>query len=146
IGETRTQQYEELFADRIVPYSFLGAGGSYLMTAGVDAAASLLIIDFGTGIRIAAPTTVLAAMAKAARRRVLVKGGRCLEQLAEVDAVVFDKTGTLTTGNAEVAAVLPCDQSLASDVLALAAAAEARLTHPVAVAVVRAAQERGLPV
>src|SRR5262249_45034635 len=62
IGETRTQQYEEIFADRIVPYSFLGAGGSYLVTASVDAAASLLIVDFGTGIRIAAPTSVLATM------------------------------------------------------------------------------------
>jgi Cu2+-exporting ATPase len=147
IGETRAQHYEELFADRLVPYSFLAAGGSYLMSARVDAAASLLIIDFGTGIRIAGPTTVLAAMAKAARRRILVKGGRCLEQLAEVDAVVFDKTGTLTTGNPEVGAVLPCGRALAPvDILALAAAAEARLTHPVATAIVRAAQERGIPV
>jgi Cu2+-exporting ATPase len=147
IGETRTQQYEELFADRIVPYSFLGAGGSYLMTARVDAAASLLIIDFGTGIRIAAPTTVLAAMAKAARRRILVKGGRCLELLAEVDAVVFDKTGTLTTGTPRVTAVSSRGRATdADDILALAAAAEARLTHPVATAVIRAAQERGLTI
>lgn len=147
IGETRTQHYEELFADQVVPYSFLGAGASYLATARVDAAASLLIIDFGTGIRIAAPTTVLAAMARAARSRVLVKGGRCLEQLAEIDTVVFDKTGTLTTGNPEVVAVLPCDSRLDPDgVLALAAAAEARLTHPVAAAVVRAAHERGIAV
>jgi Cu2+-exporting ATPase len=147
IGETRAQHYEELFADRFVPFSFLGAGGSLLISTGVDTAASLLIIDFGTGIRIAAPTTVLAAMAKAARGRILVKGGRCLEQLAEVDTVVFDKTGTLTTGTPEVAAILPCGRALDSDtILALAASAEARLTHPVATAVVRAAQERGIPI
>jgi Cu2+-exporting ATPase len=147
IGETRTQQYEELFADRIVPYSFLGAGGSFLATASVDAAASLLIVDFGTGIRIAAPTTVLATMAKAARQRVLVKGGRCLEKLAEVDAIVFDKTGTLTTGVLEIIEITPYDDRFDADrILALAAAAEARLTHPVAVAVMRAAQARGIAV
>jgi P-type Cu2+ transporter len=147
IGETRTQQYEEIFADRIVPYSFLGAGGSFLATASVDAAASLLIVDFGTGIRIAAPTTVLATMAQAARQRVLVKGGRCLEKLAEVDAIVFDKTGTLTTGVLEIIEITPYDDRFDADrILALAAAAEARLTHPVAVAVVRAAQARGIAV
>src|SRR5262249_43563483 len=102
IGETRTQKYEQVFADRIVPYSFLGAGGALLPTASVDTAAALLIVDFATGIRVAAPTTVLAAMTKAAGNRVLIKGGRSLEQLAEVDAIVFDKTGTLTTGVPEV--------------------------------------------
>jgi Cu2+-exporting ATPase len=69
-------------------------------------AASLLIVDFATGIRVAAPTTVLAAMAKAARNRVLMKGGRSLERLAEVDAIVFDKTGTLTTGTPEVVRIV----------------------------------------
>jgi Cu2+-exporting ATPase len=147
IGETRTQQYEQLFADRLVPYSFLGAGGSLIATASADMAASLLIVDFGTGIRVAAPTTVLATMARAARQRILVKGGRCLERLAEVDAVVFDKTGTLTTGVPEVVGIAPEGPSLgADDLLALAAAAEARLTHPVAAAILRAAEARGLAV
>jgi Cu2+-exporting ATPase len=147
IGETRTQQYEEIFADRVVPYSFLGAGGSLLVTANAGMAASLLIVDFGTGIRIAAPTTVLATMAKAARQGVLVKGGRCLEKLAEVDTVVFDKTGTLTMGVPEVGEIISFSRSYTADrALAMAAAAEARLTHPVAQAVVRAAQGRGLAI
>jgi Cu2+-exporting ATPase len=147
IGETRTLQYEQLFADRIVPYSFLGAGGSLLATASVDMAASLLIVDFGTGIRVAAPTTVLAAMAKAARQRILIKGGRSLERLAEADAIVFDKTGTLTTGTPEVVKIVtPRGSPGEHEVLALAAAAEARLTHPVAQAILRAAEARGLAI
>jgi Cu2+-exporting ATPase len=147
IGETRTQQYEQLFADRLVPYSFLGAGGSLIATASAEMAASLLIVDFGTGIRVAAPTAVLATMARAARRRILVKGGRCLERLAEVDAVVFDKTGTLTTGVPEVVAVVAAGPIEDEDaVLRLAAAAEARLTHPVAQAILRAASARGLSI
>jgi Cu2+-exporting ATPase len=147
IGETRAQQYEQLFADRLVPYSFLGAGGALLTTASVDLAASLLIVDFATGIRVAAPTTVLAAMGKAARNRILVKGGRTLERLAEVDAIVFDKTGTLTTGTPEVVRIATTRHGgRKDDVLALAAAAEARLTHPVAEAIARAAKARGLAI
>ncbi len=147
IGETRAQQYEQLFADRLVPYSFLGAGGALLTTASVDMAASLLIVDFATGIRVAAPTTVLAAMAKAARRCVLIKGGRTLERLAEVDTVVFDKTGTLTTGTPEVVRIVASRRGESGDrVLAMAASAEARLTHPVALAIARAAEARGLDV
>jgi Cu2+-exporting ATPase len=147
IGETRAQQYEQVFADRLVPYSFLGAGGALLTTASVDMAASLLIVDFATGIRVAAPTTVLAAMAKAARNRILIKGGRSLERLSEVDTVVFDKTGTLTTGTPEVVQITTTPRAGPEDrVLALAAAAEARLTHPVAAAIARAASARGLDV
>ena len=147
IGETRAQHYEQVFADRLVPYSFLGAGGALLTTASVDMAASLLIVDFATGIRVAAPTTVLAAMAKAARNRVLMKGGRSIERLAEVDAVVFDKTGTLTTGIPAVVRIVTTRRGAREDhVLALAAAAEARLTHPVAQAIARAAELRGLAI
>jgi Cu2+-exporting ATPase len=147
IGETRAQQYEQVFADRLVPYSFMGAGGALLTTASVDMAASLLIVDFATGIRVAAPTTVLAAMAKAARNRVLIKGGRTLERLAEVDAIVFDKTGTLTTGIPEVVRITAARHAGGEDhLLTLAAAAEARLTHPVAEAIARAARARGLAV
>src|SRR5262249_51727134 len=94
-----------------------------------------------------APTTVLAAMAKAARNRVLIKGGRTLERLAEIDTIVFDKTGTLTTGIPEVVRITATRHGgREDDLLALAAAAEARLTHPVAEAIARAARARGLAV
>jgi Cu2+-exporting ATPase len=86
-------------------------------------------------------------MAWAARRGILVKGGRHLETLADVGTVVFDKTGTLTTGRPEVLEIRPCSDRLGADeILALAAATEQRLTHPVAEAIVRAARERGLHV
>jgi heavy metal translocating P-type ATPase len=103
-----------------------------------------LIIDYGTGIRIAAPTTVLASMTRALRRGILIKGGRHLERLAQVNAVVFDKTGTLTTGQPELLKVVPYDGHTEEGVLTLAAASEQRLTHPVAQAIVRAAGQRGV--
>jgi Cu2+-exporting ATPase len=146
VRETRIQNYAEAFADRVVPWSFLGAGGALAVGAGSGSAASLLIIDYGTGIRMAAPTTVLASITKAARQGILIKGGRALERLADVDVVVFDKTGTLTLGRPEVVDIIPHGSARAEEVLSLAAAAEQRFTHPIARAVVRAARERGLAI
>lgn len=144
--ETRAQNYAEQWADSLVPYSFLGAGANTVLGGGIQGAASILIIDYGTGIRIAAPTTVLASMTKAVRQGILIKGGRYLEQLADIDVVVFDKTGTLTRGAPEVGEVIPRHGHSWQEVLSLAAASEQRLTHPVAQAIVRAAQAKGLSI
>ncbi|MER3424715.1 MAG: heavy metal translocating P-type ATPase, partial [Nitrospiraceae bacterium] len=147
IRETRVQNYAEEFGDRLVPWSFLGAGASYLATSNLNTAASLLIVDYGTGIRVAAPTTVLSSMTKAARQGIFIKGGRHLERLTEIDTIIFDKTGTLTTGSPEVVKVLPFGKQVTTEqVLAFAAAAEERLTHPVAEAIVRAARSHGIAV
>jgi heavy metal translocating P-type ATPase len=148
LRETRMQNYAERFADRVVPWSLLGATGAFLGTGNVNAATPLLIVDYGTGIRVAAPTTVLSSMAKGARHGILIKGGRYLERLAEVDAMVFDKTGTLTRGRPQIIDVILCSRNGlgADDVLRFAAAAQQRLTHPIAEAMVRAARARGLQI
>ncbi len=139
--ETALQTDAEHWANDLVPYSFIGAGMRGLFGGGVAGAASVLVIDYGTGIRVAAPTAVLATMTKAARHGVLFKGGRSLEALAAVDAVVFDKTGTLSMGIPRVVAVHTYGRMGSHEVLAMAAAAEDRLNHPVAQAIVRAAVE-----
>jgi Cu2+-exporting ATPase len=144
--ETKIQNYAVKWANDLVPYSFVGGAIGAVMGGGLPGAAAVLVVDYGTGIRIAAPTTVLSAMTKAIRNGILIKGGRALENLAEVDAVVFDKTGTLTTGHPDVLDVVPVNGSTADEVLALAAAAELRMTHPVAEAIVRAAEARQLSI
>lgn len=145
LRDTKIQNYAEKWADEFVPYSLMAAGAAGLISGNLGRASSLLIIDYGTGIRVAAPTTVLSAMARAAREGVLIKGGRHLERLAEIDAIVFDKTGTLTAGRPEVADITPYNGIGDGDaVLSLAAAAEQRLNHPVSEAVVRAARSKGL--
>ncbi|MFB6248231.1 MAG: heavy metal translocating P-type ATPase, partial [Salinibacter sp.] len=144
-SDTRMQDAAEKRADRLVPVSLGGAGALLVLTGNASRAASFLIIDYGTGIRVAAPTTVLASMTKAARQGLLIKSGRALETLAELDAVVFDKTGTLTTGNQQVERVFGYGLDEA-EVLRLAAGAEQRLSHPIAEAVVREATARGLDV
>jgi len=144
-SDTRMQDAAERRADRLVPVSLGGAGALLVLTGNAGRAASLLIIDYGTGIRVAAPTTVLASMTKAARQGILVKSGRALEALAELDAVVFDKTGTLTTGDQHVERVFGYNLD-ETEVLRLAAGAEQRLSHPIARAVVQEATARGIEI
>ena len=148
VRDTRIQNHAERLADRVVPWSLLGASWRLLAGGNVNAAAGILIADYGTGIRVSAPTTVLSSMTLAARQGVLFKGGgRYLERLAEVDTIVFDKTGTLTQGTPELLTVIPYGTGVTEErVLMLAAAAEQRLTHPIARAIERAARERQLPI
>jgi Cu2+-exporting ATPase len=143
--DTRMADHARAFADRLVLPTLLLGGAMLSLTGDVARAASIVIFDFATGIRISAPTTVLATMTAAARHDILIKGGRAIEQLTQVDTLVFDKTGTLTTGVADVTDVLPLAPGVSADeMLALAAAAEQRLSHPAAQAIVRAAEQRGL--
>lgn len=93
------------------------------------------------------PTAVLATMSAGARRALLIKEGRALEQLARMDTLVFDKMGMLTAGTPQVVDVRALAPEVGADgVLALAAAVEQRLSHPAAQAIVRAEEERGVAI
>ncbi len=129
------QRETEKVADRLVLPTFAVAGGAAFLSSQIDRMASVLITDFGTGIRVAVPTAALTAMTVAAREGVLVKGGQYLERLTKVDTIVFDKTGTLTGGEPRIIEVCPVDGASAERHLALAAAAEARQGHPIATAI-----------
>ena len=145
VHDTRIENYAGKVADRIVGPSLLLAGLVLLVTRDAQRAASVLIADFATGIRVSVPTTVLAALSHAAQRGVVVRSGRALEQLAGIDTVVFDKTGTVTEGEPVVTRVLGVSEGVEPDeLLALAATVEQRLTHPVAEAVMRHAADRGV--
>jgi Cu2+-exporting ATPase len=142
IGDTRMQNHAELFADRLVLPELVLATGAALLSADFERFLSLVIVDYGTGIRVAAPTAVLASMTHAARAGIIIKSGRHLERLAEIDTVVFDKTGTLTHGSPAVVDVLTYQDHFAPrHLLGLAAAAETKLQHPVAEALRTKAKE-----
>jgi Cd2+/Zn2+-exporting ATPase len=87
---------------------------------------------------------VVSALAAAARKGVLIKGGARLEQLAQVRCVAFDKTGTLTTGKLEVVDVAALDGAGASRLLQLAASLELRSEHPIGAAIVARARQDGV--
>ena len=107
-------------------------------------AMTLLVVASPCALVIATPATILSAIASAARNGVLFKGGRYIEALGRVRAVAFDKTGTLTQGRFEVTDVVALDDARDDEVLGWAAGAEMRSQHPLALAVVRAAEGRGL--
>ncbi|MBW4572743.1 MAG: cadmium-translocating P-type ATPase [Tolypothrix carrinoi HA7290-LM1] len=141
VHDTRMENYATKFAQKAVVPTLLLGGAVFAATRNPSRAASVLTLDFATGIRVSVPTTVLAALTYAARRGILIRSGRALEQLAEVDTIVFDKTGTLTKGEVDVVSVESLNPATSTlRVLELAAAAEQRLTHPVAEAIVRYAE------
>ncbi len=113
-------------------------------------ALALLVIACPCALVISTPVTVISAITAAARQGVLIKGGAHLEALGTLKAIIFDKTGTLTKGRPLVQywRSVDCDTGadceLCDDVLALAAAVERGSSHPLAQAVINAAQDRAL--
>lgn len=146
IHETKIQNYAAVIADKAVVPIFIAASACFLLTRDVSRLMSMLILDFCTGIRIAAPTAVLASMHRAGQRGILIKSGGAMERLSSVSAIVFDKTGTLTSGEPKVEEVTRFNGRNEEEILALAAAVEMRLHHPAARAIVKAAQQKGLTI
>jgi heavy metal translocating P-type ATPase len=147
IGDTRMQNHAERFADRLVTPTLALAASTAAVTGDFNRFLSLVIVDYGTGIRVAAPTSVLSSMTHAARAGIIIKSGGHMEKLADIDTVVFDKTGTLTHGHPAVVDIIPYhDHITPNHLLGLAAAAETKLQHPVAEALRGKARQLGVNV
>jgi heavy metal translocating P-type ATPase len=146
LHETKMQNYASVMADRLVVPILLSAGACFAVTGSLVRLMSMLIFDFSTGIRIAAPTAVLASMHRAGRRGILIKSGAALERLSKVDAVVFDKTGTLTLGEPRVTRVELLGDYGLDQIVTLSAAVEQRLHHPASRAIIKYAAQRQLAI
>ena len=144
VGDTRMQNHAEKLADKLVMPTLGLATATTVLTGDFNRFLSLVIVDYGTGIRVAAPTAVLSSMTRAARSGIIIKSGRHMERLAEVDTIIFDKTGTLTSGLPEVSQVITYDENFSEiKLIGMAAAAESKLQHPVAEAIRRKARRLG---
>src|SRR5581483_6294320 len=104
----------------------------------------LLVIACPCALVISTPVAIVASLAAAARAGVLIKGGAFIELPARLQAIAMDKTGTITRGEPEVVTIVPLGTLTEGELLARAAALEARSTHPLARAVLRYAEENGI--
>ncbi len=139
--QLRGKEMSDQFA---APSLLLGCAAAVIV--GPGAGLAVLLSGVGYSMRILGPLSVLNNLVLAAEHGILIKDGRALERIGAVDAVVFDKTGTLTLEQPYLAAVRTYSDISADDLLTYAAAAESRQTHPIAKAILRAADERGLAV
>jgi len=147
----------QLLADRAAAWLFWFALGAAAITGivwtllgqpdqAVVRVITVLVIACPHALGLAIPLVVAISTERAARAGVLIKDRGALERMRTITTVVFDKTGTLTKGQPALALVEAIDGHTEAEVLSLAAAAEADSEHPLARAIVRAAQERRLQV
>jgi P-type Cu+ transporter len=111
---------------------------------GLVAAVTVLIIACPCALGLATPMSIMVGVGRGAEVGVLIKNAEALERMEKIDTLVVDKTGTLTEGKPKVVAVVPAKGFDENEVLRLAASVEQASEHPLALAIVAAAQERGL--
>jgi Cu+-exporting ATPase len=109
------------------------------------AAVTVLIIACPCALGLATPMSIMVGVGRGAGAGVLIKNAEALERFEKVDTLVVDKTGTLTEGKPRVTAVVPADGFDPDELLRLAASLERGSEHPLAAAILAAAQEKGLP-
>ncbi|WP_090757577.1 heavy metal translocating P-type ATPase [Paracoccus chinensis] len=112
---------------------------------GLVAAVSVLIIACPCALGLATPMSIMVGVGRGAQAGVLIKNAEALEHMEKVDTIIVDKTGTLTEGRPAVTAIVPAPGWAEADVLRLAASVERASEHPLALAIVRAAEEREIP-
>lgn len=142
--KSEAQGRRERLADAIVPWNFLLAGIVAVTTRSLVKTSAALMVDYSCALKLTSSISVLSAMSQSARAGFTVKGSKHFEELAAADTIVFDKTGTLTEAAPTLADVLAFGAWHEDDVLRFSACLEEHFPHPVARAVVRAAEERGL--
>ena len=149
-GAEEQQAPVQKLADRVaawlIPVVLVFLVAVYLVTRDIRMIVTLLIFTSPAELGLATPLVIIAAIARAARSGILVKGGIHLEQLAKVDVIAFDKTGTLTIGEPAIVSIITAEGTSEEQLLRLAASAERRSSHPLAKAVVDRAKERSIEV
>jgi Cu2+-exporting ATPase len=107
-------------------------------------AIAVLVIACPCALGLATPTAILVGTSIGAETGILIKGGDILERVQHLDTIIFDKTGTLTTGTPQVTECIPFANISAEELLQLAAAVESGSNHPLAQAIIKAAQQQDL--
>jgi Cu+-exporting ATPase len=114
------------------------------LSYGLVAAVAVLIIACPCALGLATPMSIMVGVGRGAQSGVLIKNAEALEHMEKVDTLVVDKTGTLTEGRPAVTAIVGAEGFDESEILRLAASVERASEHPLAQAIVRAAEQRGI--
>lgn len=143
--KTETEEEADRLAARLTAWGLGASAATFLWTRNLATTLSVqLALASPCATVLAASSAVAAAMACAARNRVLVKGGRYLEQMVRVDCICFDKTGTLTEDLPVVAEVIPASEDVSrGQLIRTAAEAQGHSNHPVARALIQASSPCG---
>lgn len=148
------QKYADMVAGYFVPVVIVIAILSFIswgiwgpdpaLSYGLVSAVAVLIIACPCALGLATPMSIMTATGRGAQMGVLIKNAESLERFEKVDTLIVDKTGTLTEGKPKLVAVLPEAGHDEAEVLRLAASLERGSEHPLAEAIVRGAEERGV--
>ena len=139
------QRIADKFSAYYLPVVAVIALLTFLIRRDPLSTAAVLVVACSCSFALATPIAMLASIGAAAKRGLLIKGGKYLEVLARTDVVLVDKTGTLTLGNPQITDVVPLNGVSAPALLTLAASAERYSEHPLAEAVRSAAKAQSLP-
>ena len=121
-------------------------GFSVALSFGISGLIGILVIACPCALGLATPTAIIVGIGKGAEYGILIRNAESLEKLSTVDTIVFDKTGTLTSGTPQVSDIITLDMECNSNtLLQLAASVESRSEHPLAEAIVNAANKQQLP-
>ncbi len=141
------QKFADRYSALYLPVVIGAAVLTFLVTRNPTNAIAVLVVACPCAIALATPLAVVASVGRAARQGILIKGGLYLESLAKVDTLVMDKTGTLTFGKPKVTDIQAASSKFqVSELLRLAAAAEKFSEHPLASAILEAANTRGITI
>ena len=141
------QRIADTVASRLVPIALMIACIGYLVTGNIIVGVTVLVVFCPCALVLATPTAVMAAIGQATKYGVIIKSGEILETMGKVDTMAFDKTGTLTRGQLAVQSILAVDTDYSeTDILQLAASAEAKSEHPIGKAIVSHAIEQDLEI
>lgn len=139
------QRIADRAASWLVPVALLIAVLAYVFSGNIVTAVTVLVVFCPCALVLATPTAIMAAIGQATKHGVIIKSGEALEKMGKVDTIAFDKTGTLTYGRLDVSDIISFEENISeTELLALAASAEARSEHPLGKAIVAHAAAKGV--
>ncbi|MEW6740207.1 MAG: cation-translocating P-type ATPase [Nitrospirota bacterium] len=140
------QRIADKFAAYFTPAILAIAIITFLITWKITNAIAVIVVACPCTVAIATPLAVVASMGKAAKKGIIIKGGRYLEALAKVDTIVMDKTGTVTMGDPVVTDIKGFAEHDDKEIISCAAGVERYSEHPLAKAIIKKAMEMGTAV